>query len=247
MASTSEKGHKKNIAHFSQLIQFCISYGATYNPSKNSLKVPQLQTQLTSIETNFDAVNTTKIAFDNAENNRMDAFKDLKKLGTRLIGALDVTDASKQLVKDAKTVNAKLQGGKLTKADAGKVATASEGGTTSKTISNSQQSYDNLIDHFSKIIAILATEPTYLPNETELQLTTLNTQLTNLKNLNTAVANAYTTVSNARIARNQSMYNPTVGMCQVAKEVKAYVKSVFGATSPQFKQVNKLEFKVIKS
>lgn len=249
MASTSEKGHNKNIAHFSQLIQFCQSYGATYNPNKNSLKVPQLQTQLTSVQTNFDAVNNTSIAFNNAVNARKDAFKDLKKLGTRLVNALDVTDASKQLVKDAKTVNAKLQGtgGKLTKADAGKVATNAEVTETPKTISNSQQSYDNLIDHFSKIIAILATEPTYLPNETELQLTTLNTQLTNLKNLNTAVANAYTTVSNARIARNQSMYNPTVGMCQVAKEVKAYVKSVFGATSPQFKQVNKLEFKVIKS
>ena len=247
MASTSETGHKKNISHFSQLIQFCQSYGATYNPSKNSLKIPQLQTQLTSVETNFDAVNTTNVAFKIAENNRIDAFKDLKKLGTRLVGALDVTDASKQLVKDAKTVNAKLQGGKLTKADAGKTANPEVLNTTSKTISNSQQSYDNLIDHFSKLIAILATEPTYIPNETELQLTTLNTQLTNLKNLNNAVANAYTTVSNARIARNNSMYNPTVGMCQVAKEVKAYVKSVFGATSPQFKQVNKLEFKTIKS
>ena len=31
-----------------------------------------------------------------------------------------------------------------------------------------------------------------------------------------------------------------------AKEVKAYVKSVFGATSPQYKQISGLEFKTIK-
>ncbi|MDR2083871.1 MAG: hypothetical protein LBP67_02610 [Bacteroidales bacterium] len=32
------------------------------------------------------------------------------------------------------------------------------------------------------------------------------------------------------------------GMVDTALEVKKYVKSVFGATSPQFKQVSKLEF-----
>ena len=34
--------------------------------------------------------------------------------------------------------------------------------------------------------------------------------------------------------------------CATAKEVKAYVKSVFGATSPQYKQISGLEFKSIK-
>lgn len=96
------------------------------------------------------------------------------------------------------------------------------------------------------MIAILSTEPTYLPNENDLKITTLNTLLTTLKNTNTGVTNAYTTVSNARIARNLSLYNPTNGICATAKEVKAYVKSVFGATSPQYKQISGLEFKTIK-
>ncbi|MDX2172203.1 MAG: hypothetical protein SFY56_03740 [Bacteroidota bacterium] len=48
MASTSETGHDKNVANFENLISFCVGYGATYNPSKTSLKVPQLQTQLAS-------------------------------------------------------------------------------------------------------------------------------------------------------------------------------------------------------
>src|SRR5690606_36918357 len=103
--------------------------------------------------------------------------------------------------------------------------------------SSSQQSYDSLIEHFSKLITLLSTEPTYVPNENELKIATLNTLLTTLKNTNTAVINAYTTVSNARIARNQSLYNPVNGLCETAKEVKKYVKSLFGATSPQYKQV----------
>ena len=39
-----------------------------------------------------------------------------------------------------------------------------------KTISASQRSYDSLIEYTSKIIAILSTEPTYLPNELDLKL-----------------------------------------------------------------------------
>jgi hypothetical protein len=42
MASTSEVGHAKNVANFQDLIEFVIGYGTTYNPSKNSLKLPQL-------------------------------------------------------------------------------------------------------------------------------------------------------------------------------------------------------------
>lgn len=140
--------------------------------------------------------------------------------------------------------------GKLTKADAGKNAKAIDPNApvveTPKTISTSQRSYDSIIEHFSKMIALLSTEPSYVPNENDLKVATLNTQLTNLKNLNTAIANAYTTVSNYRISRNASLYNPTVGICAVAKEVKGYVKSVFGATSPQFKQISGLEFKTLK-
>lgn len=251
MASTSETGHDKNVANFENLISFCSGYGLTYNPSKVSLKVPALQTQLASCKVNITSVTNASVAFNNATNTRMTAFEGLKALSTRLVNALDVTNASKELVKDAKTVNAKIQGAKLTKADAGKNAKIVNPNDpvieTPKSISASQQSYSSLIEHFAKMIAILSTEPTYLPNENDLKIVNLNTQLTNLKNANTAVVNAYTTVSNARIARNQSLYNTVNGLVETSKEVKKYVKSVYGASSPQFKQVSGIEFKVIKT
>lgn len=250
MASTSETGHDKNVANFDNLISFCVGYGTTYNPSKNSLKVLQLQTQSASCKVNIVSVTNARVAFNNATNARMTAFAGLKALATRLVNALDVTNASKELVKDAKTVNAKLQGGgKLTKADAGKKIAIDPNTPvieTPKTISTSQQSYSNLVEHFAKLIAILSTEPTYVPNENDLKIINVNTQLTSLKNLNTAVVNAYTTYSNSLIARNLSLYNPTNGLIATAKEVKAYVKSVFGASSPQYKQVSGIEFKTVK-
>lgn len=41
--SVSETGHAKNVANFQDLISFCEGHGATYNPSKESLKVAQLK------------------------------------------------------------------------------------------------------------------------------------------------------------------------------------------------------------
>ena len=245
MASTSETGHAKNVANFETLISFCVGYGATYNPSKANLKVPALQTQLASCKANIASVTSTSVAFNNAVNARIIAFDGLKKLSTRLINSLEVSGAASQTIKDAKTVNAKVQGSKLTKADAGITPVDPNALVveTDKSISASQQSYTSLIEHFSKMITILSTEPTYVPNENPLKIATLNTQLTNLKNTNTAVINAYTTVSNSRISRDQSLYNPTNGLCETAKEVKMYVKSVFGATSQQYKQVSGIEFK----
>ena len=58
MASTSETGHAKNIANFQDLISFCEGYGATYNPTKESLKIPQLQALYQLAQ---DKLNATKI------------------------------------------------------------------------------------------------------------------------------------------------------------------------------------------
>jgi propanediol dehydratase large subunit len=111
-----------------------------------------------------------------------------------------------------------------------------------KTASTSQQSYDKLIDHFAQLIATLTAEPKYIPNENELKVATLNTMLTDLRAKNTAVITATTALSNARIARDKTLYAETLGMVDTAQDVKQYVKSLFGATSPQYKQVSGLKF-----
>ena len=43
------------------------------------------------------------------------------------------------------------------------------------------------------------------------------------------------------------MYKANTRMVDIALDSKAYIKSAFGATSPQYKQVSKLEFKVVKA
>jgi len=240
MASTTETGHAKNVATFEDLISSCKGYGETYNPAKTTLKLPALTTQLTAAGAALQTVNAAKAAYDRATNVREVAFLPLRPLTTRLVNALAVSGVSKQTLADAKSVNAKIQGRRvkaIAKPDASE-ATA----ITPKTASVSQRSYIKQVEHLAQLIAVLGTVPQYKPNEKDLQLETLNALLTDLKAKNTAVTEAATALSNARIARNQLLYANDTAILPTALEVKMYVKSVFGAASPQFKQVSALRF-----
>ena len=244
MASTSETGHAKNIANFQDLISFCQGYGALYNPTKESLKIPQLQELYQLALEKLNATKSQKTSFDIATNERRLTFSKLKPLSTKIINAFAVSGADALAINNAKTVNKKLQGSPSKKTDTTTSKTETE--TPANSISTSQQSYDRLIDHFSNLIQVLEQNTIYSPNEEELKLTSLQTKFTDLQNKNTNLINAYTSYSNAMIDRNQTLYNPLSGLVQTSKEVKQYVKSIFGATSPQYKQVSGLEFKIVK-
>jgi len=252
MSTFIETGHAKNVANFEDLISFCIGYGAAYNPVNANKKIPALQAKQTAALAAIQTVKTTKTAFDNSTNARELIFETLKKLSTRIVNALEATTATTLTIDDAKTVNRKMQGkragstAKILAANSTAVVVPNAAPAVT-TISVSQQSFDGLIDNFAKLIQIVSTEAAYLPNETELKVATLNTLLTNLKAANTAVINATTTYSNARIARNTVLYAKDTGMVDIAFEVKKYVKSLFGATSPQYKQVSGLQFRQPKN
>jgi len=239
MASTSEVGHAKNVANFYDLISFAQGYGATYNPSKNSLKMPQLNSLYTQANSDLNAVTSKNTEYNNAVNERIEAFDGLRSLSTRLVNALETTDASKEKVDDAKGFNRKMQGQRASK----KEEPVDPNQPAPKTISSSQQSYDQMIQHFEGMISVLESEPSYTPNESDLKVTALQSKLQDLKDKNDNVANAYTAVSNARIERNKTLYKDDSGLVDTAGEVKKYVKSVFGATSPEFGQIKGIKFK----
>ena len=243
MASTSEVGHAKNVANFQDLIEFVTGYGVTYNPSKNALKLPQLIALKASADATLADVITKNTNYNNKVNERITAFSGLKSLSTRLVNALQTTDATTETIGNAKTFNRKMQGKKASSSQ-----TPTDPNTPAPTtISTSQQSYDQLIQHLAGLTSVLEAETSYTPNETDLQVATLQTKIADLTAKNTAVATAYASISNSRIARNETLYSSSTGLVETANEVKKYIKSVFGASSPQFAQVKGIQFKIIKN
>ena len=119
---------------------------------------------------------------------------------------------------------------------------AAEAGNEVTEISSSQLSFDSRIDNLDKLIKLLTSVTAYAPNEADLKVTALTTLLTDLKAKNTAVITAEAPLVNARIARNDVLYKAGTGLVDTSVDVKTYVKSVFGATSPQYKTISGLKF-----
>ncbi len=243
MASTSETGHAKNVANFEDLISFCTGYGASYNPSKAAIKLPALTATFTNAKASLASINSLLPAYNVAIGQRESAFEPLSKLITRVVNACEASDITKQVVTDIKTITRKLQGKRATPK---KEEIAPNPGNpteeTSKSISASQMSFDQRIENFDKLIQLLASQTNYIPNETELTVTELGNLLTQLRTKNTEAINSFIPVSNARISRDILLYSDSTGLVDLAGDVKSYVKSLYGAASPQYKQVSGLKF-----
>jgi len=249
MASTSETGHAQNVANLETLIVYCTSYGAKYNPVKITLQLSSLNALLASARLSLQTVKAAKAVCDNATNVREVLFRRVKPLATKIVNALAASDALRENVDDAKSVNMKIQGRRVAaiKKPAATASTATaEAVPEVKTSSVSQQSFNKQIDNFEHLVHTLTIEMNYTPNEEELQVPSLNKFLLDLKSRNSDVINAESNLSNSRISRNTLMYKAHTGLCDICQDVKNYVKSVFGATSPQFKQVSELKFTKIK-
>lgn len=251
--SNTETGHARSIANFENLVTIAINHGAGYTPSNPNLAVPALQTALANARA---ALTTYKTAFNtwkNATNDREIAFGPLRNLSTRLLNVLISTGTPAQTVKDFKTINAKIQGAKISKDDPGEPGVEPEGGEATervpakKSVSASQRSYDNLVDHFEKAVILLSSVSAFTPAETDLAAASLQTRFSNLQSLNTATFNSANTLSNARINRDKLLYTNPDSLYELAKALRAYIKGKFGANSPEYRQTGALRISRIKS
>ncbi len=243
MTNTSETGHAKNVTNLESLITSIIALETSYNPSRDSIKLPALQALLTASTESLNAVNIAQAAYSNAVAARKVAFEPFSKLITRVMNSLKASGASTQVVQSARTIVRKLQGrrasAKITEEE--KKALEAEGKEVNQ-ISASQMSFDNRIENFDRLIMLLSSIPLYNPNEAELKVEALKALHNQLKEKNTEVILPIVQLSNSRIARNKILYSENTGLVDVALDSKTYIKSIFGATSPQYKQISKLRF-----
>jgi len=244
MAKISETGHAKNVANFESLISVIKGFGSIYNPSRQSIVLAALSTILQNAKNALSLVNSASGRNSIAIAARNDGFKPLSSLATRILNALRSSGSTRQINDAAQSLVRKIQGKRATPklTEEEKAALTAEG-IEKKEISSSQMSFDNRLENLDKLIQLLSEVPQYAPNETDLQVSTLTNYYNTLKEANSAVLATENQISNARLSRNEILYKPDSGLVDTAAAAKMYVKSLFGATSPQYKQVSKLEFK----
>jgi hypothetical protein len=243
MPSTSEKGNAKNVANFSKLITVCKGFGTKYNPSKTAIKILNLDAKLVTLQNQLQNIKDTAQAENTARNNRRVGFNNYNKFSTRVLGAFKATDATQESIDDAISINKKIQGERITDEPKAKPKAEGEEPSEDDTISTSQKSYTNIVDHFKKFKTLLVSQAAfYTPNEADLQITVITAYINNLETLNNLVDTAETAASNSRIARNHSFYDDKTGIVDIANAVKDYVKSVYNAGSPEHKLVTAIPF-----
>lgn len=270
MSSNSETGHAKNVANCEKMIAFCISYGALYQPTNERIQLPNMQQLLQEARESLVQVTECLTAYNIAKNARKEAFEDLPDLTSRVLSALAVSDTSDKTLKDARGMVRKIKGIRVSKKEKASTsaqpaatldasadlpdetatttetestsATENGNGTVKRQRSSSQTSFDQRIEHMARLLSLLRNEPGYIPNEQELQVSTLEQYLETMRQTNSEMIRREVELSNARLRRDRLLYAPKTGIYDVASDVKLYIKAAFGAKSSQYKQVSGLKF-----
>jgi hypothetical protein len=236
---STETGHAKNIAYFGQAIKVCESWGTDYNPSKLALKVANLKIQLA------DATDSQKTYGDKIQlnatdkNQRKAAFKPVEKLATKIENAFKAGDATDEAIADVEGFCRKILGERA--GDLPDKTTDAEGKEEDNSHSVSQQSFTNIVEHFKGLNKALLAETSYKPNETELKTATIATLITTLTTLNDNESTSFIDLGNAKIARDQKLYTTKTGIYDTFRAIKKYARSLYGISSPQYKQLAKLK------
>ena len=239
MASNSETGHNKNVANFSTAYQILEEMGTLYNPSNTKIHLVNLDPIRTSIQSVITELNNKKPIYKNAVSAREVAIAPLGKLMTKssnFAKSLDISSTDKEnIANQAK----KIRGDQKPKS-VNPETTETDG------ISTSQMSYDSRIANLDTYTTQLASHPEYAPNETEIQIESLQALHSNLVTLSQAVNSAGNALITARANRNNILYNNEVNVIQLIKDVKAYLKSLGDAGKPYYNAIVKLQFKETK-
>lgn len=239
MSSTSEVGHAKNVANLQKLTEQVTAY-TLYNPPVESLTIPNLQALYTTAAAKLSEVEEARNANKNAIALRKVAFENLKPTCTRIINLLDILGLPEGMIDQAKSLNRTIQGTNKKPTQTTPPLEGAGGG-----ISNSRQSYTQQADNFGILLQLLATIPSYKPNEEDLQLNNLNTYHESLVATTQPVDQTEAELNVKLIERNQILYAEGTGLYDIAQNVKKYVKGLYGATSPEYANVSAIKFTIV--
>jgi hypothetical protein len=240
MTSRIESGINTYLGHFRQLIDVCEGFGSSYSPVPKELQIANLKAQTRKIQTAITKVDTLLPDYLAAENARQEKFALLPPLATRVQATAIVLGLPNAIVVHIKEVVRKIRGERAHKLKPEPVDGTHE---PARHVSVSQVSFNEQIEHLNQLIALVASQPAYTPAETDLTVAALNRLLTAMRSTNDAAMEAIVPLTAARQERDNLLYNDQTGMMGTALRVKDYVKAVFGANSPQYKEVRGIKFR----
>ncbi len=238
----AETGHSKNVENWQKMIAACTGFGAGYVPTNPDLALASMNTLNTEVEEFMDDVQTDLVPWKNKVADRENIYKGVRPRTTQILAAFKACGADANKVDNVETFHRQVHGARakaLPKDDPGTPEDESKGNSVS------HQSYVQVAESFGQIVALMDGEPLYNPNEAHLTVATNTTLHTQMETANDDVINAVPPWKNSMADRNKRLDDDADSVFNRQKLVKEYVKSAFGANSPEYAQVKGLEFKKV--
>jgi hypothetical protein len=254
------KTHANQVAAWGKLLGHCNALGASFNPSRESMKSTALTHLLNEAQKSIEAVHEAQNVLVNAINVRNRAFNDLPILGTRIIGALEAVGASPDHIADVNRIRARFRyqppketalkkngsvGQAVPSAAFGRQAEQPNGVEVPPASTPrgpvSMLGFTGKTENLAELIGLLSKEPKYLPNEADLTIESLEAKLADLREKQNAVSIASMALYSARQLRKKLLFRAE-GIYGTSVMVKKYIKSVFGFNSEQYQVISKIKF-----
>jgi len=245
--SVSESGHAKNVANLGVMNSGIAVIGTSYKPSNPNIAADLLVTKKATCELAMKGVTSSNVIYQNAVTARNDEYHKMGVLTTRINNAFGACGATDAAEKNMASLKSKVEGERIKKLPTPPLPKPGEPvPEPAKTNSVSQMGFDNRKSNFEKVIAFVAAEPKYTPNEPDLKVVALNLYVNSLAPLNDDVNDSLKVLQHNKELRNIEIYASTTGLVDLSRSVKKYVKSIEGANSPASKNMVKIRFTNLK-
>lgn len=248
MTSNLSSGANSNVTNLKMLNSAILGYGDTYNPANALITPAALQAAYLHGLGAVNAVDSLLPANTNAKNVRGKAFDSMGKLATRAGNSFKSLVADESARMHIRSLIHLIQRGRVNAIKSKpSVNDAVADLLTVKENASHKSGYEKQLDNFYKLIQFLASFPAYKPNETDLTIDALSAFHAELTMDNQLVADTQIQLDQSRMNREKVLYQPITGLVHMGNDSKSYIKSVFGANSPEYKQISKLKFGTYKN
>ena len=228
----------KNLQSFGKLRGICTGLGGAYNPGQQHLQVKALTTIQFNAQQLMDKVTAAKTVYDNATNQRERTFKELRSLGSRVCYMLRACGAHPLTLADAYTHNRSLHGWRRY---APPVATAEAlNEETPMRRRAAGTDYASMAYHFAKLVETATAEPRYSTTEPTLSKEGLAVKVKELRAMNETVLDATLKLSQVKQQRHALFYEGSNSLVATARNVRHYIRAVFGFRSAPHEEMVKV-------
>ncbi len=245
--NTNKKSHQQNVDNIEKLTKQFMTFEPVYNCSEPRLSIANQQQLKTSGDEVLDVIMTAESDCDHAVSERTAVFEGMDVLVTRVVNGVRISEVSEQTVQQIESIVRDLRNKRAeeiippVETEDGKVDEEQE---KHNKIRNG--SFGTRVENFNKLIKLLLTISAYRPNEEDLSIESLRVRYEALKNANSRCISMDAVAAAARRQRQIVLYTPKTGLVPVALDSKLYVKSAYGANSPQYKSISGILFTKIQ-